>query len=156
MKTKLSFLIISGFLFLQTNAIAADDYDRPDNTCGQIHADKSGDDKDAAIARCIQERYKSQRTSGTQEVKEARKKQCNAGAAGSDKDHYMNDCDAKNSPSPSAGKGTQDRQLKKLGKDGLDTSGDTHKGSSNKPASVTNSSGGVNTGKSDSPFKESR
>ncbi|GGI18368.1 hypothetical protein [Oxalicibacterium faecigallinarum] len=158
MKIAFTTLAATALLCIQPLAFAADDYDRPDNTCGRIHADKSGNEKDAAIAHCIQERYKGNRATGSQEVQEAKRKQCNAGSASSDKEKkdYMNDCSTveKSSAKPKTSDNSDpSRERKKLGKGGLDNSGETHSGSSTKPASPTNTSGGVNTGNSESPRK---
>ena len=79
MKKIIPLLAISGLLLVQLNAYAVDDYQRPDNVCGQLHADKSGKAKDAAITKCIQERYKAQRSTGSEEIEHAQRKQCNAG-----------------------------------------------------------------------------
>ena len=158
MKLFLSTVAITALLSMQSSAIAADDYERADNVCGRIHADKSGDKKDAAIAHCIQEKYKENGVRGSQQVEQAKQKQCESGPTSSakEKNKYMTDC-SKVEASPqrqSEDNSDKSRERKKLGKGGLDMNGETHSGSSNKPASSTNTSGGVNTGNSDTPHKK--
>ena len=79
MKKIFSLLAVSGLLLVQLNAYAVDDYQRPDNVCGQLHADKSSKEKDAAITKCIHDRYKAQRSSASEEIEHAKRKQCKAG-----------------------------------------------------------------------------
>lgn len=153
MKRLIPFIAASVLLSLHMNVHAVEEYQRADNACGKEHANKSGDKKDAAIARCIQERYKGQRASGTEEVEHAKRKQCNAGPDSKNTDCEPEQPKQTRSTSEENNKG---RQLKKLGEGGLDTSGGTHSGSSNKPQSSTNTSGGVNTGNSESPHKSSK